>query len=81
MAEKKQAEPTKKNPWEVKVPVTVPRLPGNKRQPDWNGSVNGRHYTIQRGVSVEVPLPIAEVVERHLKAIEDADDYYNANAN
>lgn len=38
-------------------------------------SVNGRVFKVKRGVRVEVPEPIAEVIENSFKAQEDADAY------
>lgn len=66
------------SPWDEKIPITTPRLAGSKEQPDIIASVNGRVFSIKRGVTVEVPKPIYEVLERSFKAEMQAEiDYYN----
>ena len=44
-------------------------------------SLNGKGYKIQRGVEVEVPVAIAEIVEKHLEARDRADDYIESIRN
>lgn len=77
------ANTTKKendNLWEQKCTVVVPRLPGVKEQPDFVCTLNFKSYQIRRGVKVEVPLPIAEIVEQSIDADILAEDYYFASA-
>lgn len=38
-------------------------------------SVNGREYTIMKGVKVSVPAPIADLIENIYQAEEEADAY------
>ena len=44
-------------------------------------TLNGKGYRIQRGVEVEVPETIAEIVEKHLEARDRADDYIESIRN
>lgn len=74
-----EAVPAETDPWTLKRPLRVPRLQNSKNQPDMAVSVNGRIFKIQRGVEVEVPLPIWEVAMRSIQGAEDAQDaYYKA---
>ncbi len=61
-AEKKtpQAEYTTKNAEMVKVRIPMNRMGGDNS--DVFVSVNGKNYLIQRGVDVEVPENVAEVL-------------------
>lgn len=68
------------DPWAEKRSIKIPRLQNSKHQPDMAVSVNGRIFKIQRGVEVEVPLPIWEVAMRSIQASEDAQDAYFAAA-
>lgn len=43
-------------------------------------SLNGRDYLIQRGVSVEVPIGVYEVVMNSIKAKDEAFDYIEGHA-
>lgn len=61
---------------ETKVPITVPRIPGEKDQPDLVVSVNGKNYVIQRGKTVTVPKNVADVIRTSLKQAQIAEDYY-----
>lgn len=58
----------------VKTQRVVVRLPRNKganaRQEEFF-SVNGKNYIIQRGVDVEIPVEVAEVIRN----AEKAEDY------
>lgn len=44
-------------------------------------SVNGKVYKIKKGVEVDVPAPIAEVIEHSQEAEEAADMYIESKAN
>lgn len=44
-------------------------------------SLNGKGYRIQRGVEVEVPEAIAEIIQKSLDARDRADDYIEKIAN
>lgn len=80
MAEKKAPEKTEQNPWKIKKPITLPRVPGARTQPDVTASVNGRMFRIKRGVEVEVPLPIFDVLQGMIQSEIAADDYYYGKA-
>ena len=80
MAEKKQTTAPVQDPWEIKKPITLPRMPGARVQPDVTASVNGRVFRIQRGIEVEVPLPIWDVLQGMIQAEIAADDYYYGKA-
>lgn len=43
-------------------------------------SVNGRVYKIQKGITVKVPAPIAEVLKNSFVAEERAEMFIEANA-
>ena len=43
-------------------------------------SVNGRVFKIKRGETVEVPAPIAEVIQHSEDALEAADRYMESKA-
>ena len=65
---------TAKNPWDEKRTIFLPKAP--KREPNYLiASVNGRVFKIRRGEIVEVPLPIAQVVENSFKDADAADEY------
>ena len=67
---------TPKDPWQIKKTIRIPNIPGVKAQPDQSVFVNGRFFQIQRGKDVEVPLPVAEVVERSFVMEQKAEDFY-----
>lgn len=77
MAEvKSEAKVTKavKDPWEQMVTIKLPKL--NDGSANYQiASVNGRVFKIQRGVSVEVPMPIAKVLQNSEDAREEADAF------
>lgn len=81
-SEKKTVEKTqeKYDPWQDMRKVRIPKLPG-KNQPDVQVSVNGRQFTIQRGVEVSVPRPVYEIVQHSVIAEEKANEYYYGKAN
>ena len=56
---------------EPKVKIKLPRLYRDKND-DLFVSVNEKTYLIQRGVEVEVPISVAEVIEHAEQAQEDA---------
>ena len=67
---------TEVDPWTVKKPIMIPKIPNSRDQADVVASVNGRHFSIQRGKTVEVPLPIYEVVKRSIDAAEEEESFY-----
>lgn len=66
---------------EAKTTVTIhlPRAPRGERNFQFVG-VNGKAYKIMRGVDVEVPPEVAEVLENSRKAKEEADAYLDGQA-
>lgn len=58
-----------------KVVVRLPRLHGQNARQEEFFSVNGRNYIIQRGIDVEVPEEVAEVIRNAEKAEEYAMHY------
>lgn len=63
--------------WEQKVKVFIPKR--DRDDVDRFVAVNGRSFKIQTGKQVEVPLPIAAVIEASEKARETEDEYITAN--
>ena len=58
-----------------RVLVKIPRNKGQNANQQEFFSVNGRNYLIERGVEVEVPAEIEEVIENAEKAEEYALHY------
>lgn len=58
-----------------KVTVRLPRLPGQNAIQEEFFSVNGKNYLIKRGVTVEIPEEVAEVIRNAEKAEEYAMKY------
>lgn len=69
MADKK--EPTAKK----MVKIRLPRLEGQGAPTEEFFSVNFKNYIIKRGVDVEVPKDVAEVIMNAEKAKDSAIDY------
>jgi len=57
-----------KEPKKKTVKITLPKTRETK-EPQWVG-VNGKKYTINHGVQVEVPLAVAEVLENKEKMLD-----------
>ena len=73
MAETK-ANKAATNPWDVMVEINIPKAMNG--EPNYEiASVNGRVFKIQRGVKVEVPAPIAEVIEHSFLAQDEAESF------
>ena len=63
---------------ETKEKMVKIKLPRDKKEPDVFVSVNERSWLIQRGVEVEVPECVAEVL-RHREEMEaEAYDFYSS---
>lgn len=60
-----------------KVTIKLPRLRNNAE--DVFVGVNGKTFLIKRGVEVEVPYYVAEVIEQSELAQEKTDEYTSAN--
>lgn len=66
--------------WEKMVTIHVPRANNG----DTNyliASVNGRVFKIQRGINVDVPAPIAEVLQHSFEAQEEAVRFIDSVSN
>ena len=62
------------DPWQEKREIRLPKAP--KGEDNFLiASVNGRVFKIKRGESVEVPLPIAQVIENSYKDADAADEF------
>lgn len=58
-----------------RVAVTLPRLPGQNAIQEEFFSVNGKNYRIKRGIEVEIPEEVAEVIKNAQKAEDYAMKY------
>ena len=78
------AKPVKKakevDPWEQKVAVRIPKTADGSAN-YIIASVNGRVFKIMKGVQVDVPAPIAEVLEHMFEAEEAAELFVASHAN
>ncbi len=65
--------------WSDMVTINVPRTTNGA--PNYIiASVNGRVFKIQRGVNVEVPAPIAEVLQHSFEAQNAAIEFIEKKA-
>ncbi len=53
--------------WNEKRPIHIQRVAGSQN-PDVIVNINGRPFQIKRGVTVEVPLPVFEELQRCMEA-------------
>lgn len=60
---------------EAKEKMVKIKLPRDKKEPDVFVSVNERSWLIQRGVEVEVPECVAEVLRHREEMEEEAYDF------
>ena len=63
---------------EKKVKIRLPKL--RKDEPDEFVAVNGRSWLIKRGVTVEVPECVAEVLQHRDEMMETIDNFDAENA-
>lgn len=68
----KKADNAKKS---EKVQVKIPKLMGQNAVQEEYFSVNGRTYRVKRGIYVDVPKEVKEVIENNEKAEEYAMKY------
>ena len=73
-----QTNPTTEQPAEKLVKVRIPRT--SKNQDDVFVSVNMNTYLIKRGVEVEVPASVAEVLRHQEEMLEVIMEFEEANA-
>ena len=76
----KPAAKVEEDPWKKKVTIRVPKTADGSAT-YLIASVNGRVFKIMKGVNVEVPAPIAEVVEHSFEAEEAAELFIAAHSN
>lgn len=62
------------DPWEQMVTVRLPKATNGEAN-SVIASVNGRVFQIKRGIEVDVPAPIAEVLRHSMEAEAEADEY------
>lgn len=62
------------DPWKEMRTVRLRRAVGTEPKSVYV-AVNGRAYNVPRGKSVEVPMPIYDVLMRQEEAMEALDDY------
>lgn len=68
------------DPWKDMKEIFIPKAP--KGEDNFIiASVNGRIFKVMRGVKVEVPAPIAEVIEHSMEASAAADEFIEKASN
>jgi hypothetical protein len=60
--------------WKQMVTVRLPKATNGEAN-SVIASVNGRVFQIKRGIEVDVPAPIAEVLRHSMEAEAEADEY------
>ena len=79
MAEAKTRTTAVKEPEEAKEKIVKIRIPRNRKdEDDVFVSVNERTWLIKRGVEVEVPECVAEVLRHQEEALEQAYEFETA---
>ncbi len=68
--ETKPAKAANKNPWTKMVPIYLDMALGGDEKYVIAG-VNGRVYQVPVGVDIEVPMPIAEVLKRMKRSVQE----------
>ncbi len=64
----------KNNVWNEMVEVRLPKAPKTEQNFQFVG-VNGRTFQVPKGVTVEVPDPVAEVLQNAERAKAEAEEY------
>ena len=75
-----KVEAPKVDPWKQKVSVRIPKTADGSAN-YIIASVNGRVFKVMKGVQVDVPAPIAEVLEHMFEAEEAAELFIAKHAN
>ncbi|MCD8036972.1 MAG: hypothetical protein LUE88_06325 [Clostridiales bacterium] len=60
--------------WNEMVEVKLPKAPKTEQNFQFVG-VNGKTFQVPKGVTVEVPKPVAEVLKNAEKAKNEAEEY------
>lgn len=78
----KAVKATKKahDPWTDMVKIRLPKAAQGEENFVIAG-VNGRMFKIQKGIEVEVPSPIAHVIEHSYELQDKADEYLDSLVN
>lgn len=58
------------------VEYRVPRVPGEKDQPDIIASVNGKSYQLKRGTVVNIPYDLYLILKQSDESVQKAEAYY-----
>lgn len=61
-----ETEQKPSNPMEELIPVTLPRATGNEQNFELV-SLNGKTWQIMKGVTVQIPLPVYEVLMESIR--------------
>lgn len=69
--------PAPYDPWEDKVPFMIPK--DRNKKGDVLVSVNDRDFLIKRGVPVDLPRPVYDVLVDQMMAEEQRDAYIEEN--
>jgi len=72
--------PKPEDPWKKKVTIRLPKTADGSAN-YLIASVNGKVYKVMKGVNVDVPAPIAEVIEHMFEAEEAAELFIASHAN
>lgn len=67
------------DPMKQMVRIKLPKDRENK-QPDLFVGLNGKTYLIKRGEAVEVPLPVAEIIQHSEEQDEAAYEFISSTA-
>lgn len=78
--EETKKEAPKVDPWAQKVTIRLPKSADGSAN-YLIASVNGRVFKVMKGVNVDVPAPIAEVIEHMFEAEERAELFIASHAN
>lgn len=79
-SEAKVTKAVEKDPWKQMVTIKLPKI-NDGSENFITTSVNGRVFKIQRGVNVEVPMPIAEVLQHSEEAADRAEAFIEGLTN
>lgn len=78
MAEKKTPATAPEAPAEERVTIKIPFDPTNPKAGDVTVGLNGKMYKIKRGVAVDVPPGVAEILEHAATEERRQFEYINA---
>ncbi len=74
-------ETAAKDPWDETVEMIVPRKPKGEEQQEYI-CINDRRFTVPTdGKMHKLPLPVAEILQKHIDAEYEADDFADSQVN